>query len=80
MDAKVYYQAVIIDSRTGNYKTATWDGSPAPKFRTLWQATDDLPHLAKLLDPQPHLHLGVQEVRSRLMPGSKPLADYTREG
>ena len=75
MDGKIYYQPIAIDTEAGTYKAA--EGWPARKFQTLWEAEDACAEIAKGAQGiPPHIHLGVQEVRSTPMPGHKPVADY----
>lgn len=77
MDGKTYYQVIVIDTETDTYQAAKlWDGSPARKFTTLWEAEDNRAEWAQALVDLPHIHLGVQEVRSHPMPGSIPIAHY----
>src|SRR5690606_16015373 len=79
MDGKIYYQVVTIDTRTGAYRASElWDGSTAKKHKTQWEAEGDLAFWARELrrDLPTYFHLGVQEVRSKVMPGHKPANDY----
>lgn len=73
MDGKIYYQPIVIDTGAGMYRTIR----NGIKFKTAWEAEDELLHLASRMGEQEaHLHLGVQEVRSTPMPGHKPVNDY----
>ena len=73
MDGKLYYQPIVIDTEAGMYR-AIQNGI---KFKTAWEAEDELPHVAiQMGEQEAHLHLGAQEVRSTPMPVHKPVTDY----
>lgn len=78
MDGKIYYQVILINTETDTYEAANGNGATARKFKTLWEAEDDCANWALMFQPLPHLRLGVHEVRSTPMPGSKPISHYAQ--